>query len=295
MRHIIIVTGLAVALVMALTAGSAAAAGGIQICVPAKEGKPIVTPKGGGCKSGYTETELGAEGKEGPQGERGPEGPEGKQGPEGSSGLSPEELEVLRSLAGHIHFIGEGVAGKPTIQFSGVNVQVVSGAGKTNAPVNGTGNLIIGYDEGSRTQTGSHNLVLGGEQSFTSFGAVLGGYKNAATAPYASVGGGYGNTASGELSAVSGGLDNVASSREAVVSGGSGGSASGVAASVAGGIDNFASGEGAAVSGGFFNFAYATSSLVGGGAFDRAKGKNSVVLGYSGAAEFENEVVIAIP
>jgi hypothetical protein len=293
MGRIVTCVAFAVA-VLLLTAGSATAAGGIQLCVPAKEGKPLVTPKGGNCKAGFTLTELGAEGKEGPQGERGPEGGEGKQGPEGASAFSSEELEVLRSLAGHVHFISEGVAGKPTIQFSGVNVQVVSGAGKTNAPVNGAGNLIIGYDEGSRVQTGSHNLVLGGEQSFTSFGAVIGGYKNAVTAPYASVSGGYGSTASGELSAVSGGLENEASSREAVVSGGLLGYAGGIAASVGGGIANFASGEGAAVSGGTFNDAYATSSLAA-GAFNRAKGKNSVVVGNGGTAEGEDEVVFSVP
>ncbi len=43
------------------------------------------------------------------------------------------------------------------MQFSGVNVQVVSGAGETNAAVNGEGNLVIGYDEnpGKHEQSGS--------------------------------------------------------------------------------------------------------------------------------------------
>ena len=47
----------------------------LTVCVPAKEGKPIITRKGGVCKTGYTLTEVGKE------------GPEGKQGPEGGSGL----------------------------------------------------------------------------------------------------------------------------------------------------------------------------------------------------------------
>jgi hypothetical protein len=36
------------------------------VCVSAKEGKAIVTPKGGACKAGYTLTEVAKEGREGP-------------------------------------------------------------------------------------------------------------------------------------------------------------------------------------------------------------------------------------
>jgi hypothetical protein len=75
-------------------------------------------------------------------------------------------------------YVASGVGG-PTIQFSGVNVQVVNGEGKT-ASVNGDGNLVVGYDEnaGKNDQTGSHNVILGGEQTFTSLGGILGGFKN---------------------------------------------------------------------------------------------------------------------
>jgi len=50
--------------------GAVFASGGTQVCVPTKEGKPLVTPKGGKCKTG-TLTELGAEGKPGPPGANG--------------------------------------------------------------------------------------------------------------------------------------------------------------------------------------------------------------------------------
>src|SRR5580658_5126953 len=43
-------------------------------------------------------------------------------------------------------YVASGIDGKPTVQFSGVNVQVVNGEGKTNL-VNGEGNLMVGYDE----------------------------------------------------------------------------------------------------------------------------------------------------
>src|SRR5262245_12285497 len=34
-----------------------------------------------------------------------------------------------------------------TLQFTGINVQIVSGSGTTTGTVNGKGNLIIGYNE----------------------------------------------------------------------------------------------------------------------------------------------------
>lgn len=34
-----------------------------------------------------------------------------------------------------------------TLRFAGVNVQVVSGSGKTSGPVNSLGNLIVGYED----------------------------------------------------------------------------------------------------------------------------------------------------
>ena len=51
--------------------------------------------------------------------------------------------------------------GKPTIRVEGANLQVVSGPGATSGTVNGTGNLVVGYDEGTGSQTGSHNLPAG--------------------------------------------------------------------------------------------------------------------------------------
>ncbi len=47
----------------------------ITVCVPVKEGKPIITPKGGVCRKGFTLTEVGKEGPEGKEGPAGAEGP----------------------------------------------------------------------------------------------------------------------------------------------------------------------------------------------------------------------------
>src|SRR5438105_7935709 len=49
-------------------------------------------------------------------------------------------------------FVASGVGGKPTVQFSGVNVQVVDGSGSTST-INGTGNLVLGYNGSPGTQT----------------------------------------------------------------------------------------------------------------------------------------------
>jgi hypothetical protein len=73
---------------LVLTVGTVFAAGGTKVCVPAKEGKPIRTPQGGVCKTGYTLIELGAEGKEGPAGKEGKEGKEGPKGEKGATGSS---------------------------------------------------------------------------------------------------------------------------------------------------------------------------------------------------------------
>jgi hypothetical protein len=76
---------LAVVGVLLVAAGVVFAGGGsgpIAVCVPAKEGKPIVTPKRGACKPGYGLEEVG---KEGPAGAQGAQGAQGEPGSPGSS------------------------------------------------------------------------------------------------------------------------------------------------------------------------------------------------------------------
>jgi hypothetical protein len=265
-----------------LLVASGAWSGPVKLCIPSKEGKTPVTPKGGVCKRGYTLSELPGE----------------------------QETAILEKVAPHIKYEEHGVGGKPTIQFSGVNVQVVNGEGKTEA-VNGEGNLVIGYDENERdhAQTGSHDLVLGEEQTFTSYGGIVAGYSNSLTAALGSIIGGWenhvneqggsivggeGNRASGLNSSVAGGGYNEASGRDstvnggwvndaeewyAAVGGGTGNKASGVFASVSGGYGNTASGERAAVSGGVLNKASGFAASVGGGVSNAASGDHATVSG----------------
>jgi hypothetical protein len=100
-------------------------------------------------------------------------------------------------------FVASGVGGKPTVQFAAVTVQILNDADST-ASVNGTGNPVLGYEDGGRAQTGSHDLTLGRNQSFTRYGELVGGNGNTATGNYADVFG-YGNSASGGYAAVTGG------------------------------------------------------------------------------------------
>ena len=154
-------------------------------------------------QKGYKLTTLGQEAKEGKQGAEGKAGPagqagtdgkagaEGKEGPEGGAGFSTEQREKLKAILPYIKYTASGIAGKPTIVFSGVNVQVVDGEGKTES-VNGEGNLVIGYDENGKhhAQTGSHDVILGEEEEFTSVGGMVMGYSNTIAAPFATVTGG---------------------------------------------------------------------------------------------------------
>ena len=86
------------------------------------------------------------------------------------------------------------VQGHDTIQFSGVNVQIVDGSGTTGHDVNGLGNLIVGYNEtrndGTDDRTGSHNLVVGERHNYSSYGGFVTGYQNNVLGIFATVSGG---------------------------------------------------------------------------------------------------------
>lgn len=121
-----------------------------------------------------------------------------------------------------------GVAG-PHILITGANVHVRSGSGFTNDNVSGggtltgLGNLIIGYNElnpSGQPRTGSHNLVGGSLNSFSSVGGMAFGLRNTLSGQYAAIVGGDTNTASGVNASVLGGNGNTASGLRATVYGG---------------------------------------------------------------------------
>ncbi len=132
------------------------------------------------------------------------------------------------------------VSGKD-LTITGVNVHIVSGSGSTSngtvdadgrpipgKPLSGRGNLIIGYnakgsDQGAGdVRTGSHNLILGDRNSYSSSGGLVVGYDNVISGLYASVSGGSQNKASAGCSTVSGGANNKASGNASSISGGYG-------------------------------------------------------------------------
>ncbi len=166
---------------------------------------------------------AGKEGKPGTEGKEGGTGKEGNAGTEGKEGLSllsKEEQEQLKAVLPYMKLAASGVDGKPTIVFSGVNVQVTSGE-TSEVTINGEGNLVVGVNEDPKTQSGSNNLVLGSRgQSFTSVGGFLAGYENTASARYDSVSGGDANTASATLASVSGGAENTAKYAFSAIGGG---------------------------------------------------------------------------
>jgi hypothetical protein len=183
-----------------------------------------------------------------------------------------------------------GVAG-PNIKFSGANIHILSGSNATDdnlshgGSLTGLGNLIIGYDELSTNQVanrgGSHNLVLGRFNAFTSsaFGGLVGGEFNTISAEEATVLAGRFNTASNLQASVLGGQSNTASGFQASVLAGQANTASGIFASVSGGLSNTASNLEASVSSGVGNTASARDASVLGGGQNTASGFGSVVLG----------------
>jgi hypothetical protein len=228
-----------------------------------------------------------------------------------------ESIAALQNTLASVSLIS--VNGQPTVRFTGVNVQVVNGMGIT-ASTNGTGNLIVGYDEDDTsgrprctlgedpvsqqsvvtpedctraggTQTtagfkiGSHYLVVGPQHNYSRWGGVVIGLQNTSNFDYASVSGGLGNTASGQQATVSGGFSNTASGRGASVSGGANNIAGAVYTSVSGGTGGLAAALGASVSGGIGNTASGQDATVSGGVGGTASGQwTSVSGGFANTA-----------
>jgi len=179
--------------------------------------------------------------------------------------------------------------GYDTLRFSAMNVQIVNTLDYPDPP-NGTGNLIIGFNEtrggtgcpvglDCNRRGGSHNLVIGQYSNYSSYGGIVVGAFNEISGELSSVSGGAYNIASGVESSVSGGQFNTASGQGSSVSGGNVNIASSYLSSVSGGKDNKASGEEASVSGGLKNEASGYVSSVSGGVRNTASDQGSSVSG----------------
>jgi hypothetical protein len=157
----------------------------------------------------------------------------------GQKGLA-QRVAALEDLLKHFSRDGNEVF------ITEANLHIVNGLGRTSCtedsgePIpdcpNGLGNLIVGYNEsrGGDIRTGSHNVVVGIQHNFSSFGGLVVGEFHTLSSDFAVVSGGQSNTASGSHSSVSGGQGNVASGDYASVGGGFFTTASGFASWAAG-------------------------------------------------------------
>ena len=272
-----------VAAVVLPGASTANAAGGQQLCLGAP-GHAVTTPdRDGDCRRGTAVTVLTAQDLSALEARVSALESDNTTLRSKVAALEADNT-ALQSSVGEledklsaVHYDETGLNGRPTLKIAGANLQLVNGGGTTDT-VNGLGNLFVGYDEFGGTQTGSHNVILGTRQTFTSYGGIMGGGSNTLSGPGAVVFGG-GNTASGSRSAVTGGSSNVASGAISWIGGAQNSDATAQNATVSGGANNTASGVFASISGGSNNVASGASASISGGGLNEASGNNSSILG----------------
>jgi len=148
--------------------------------------------------------------------------------------------------------------------FEGGNVFITNGEDNISE-MNGKGNLIVGGKSADvEANPGSHNVIIGSDNKYSSFGGLVVGKENEISGSYASVAGGKGNIASGSHSSISGGWANKAKKSYS---------------SVSGGAVNKANGLGSSISGGSFNYADGPYSSIGGGNKNKTPYEFSTVTG----------------
>ncbi|MBI4603279.1 MAG: hypothetical protein HY721_15100 [Planctomycetes bacterium] len=157
------------------------------------------------------------------------------------------ELEALtRDMS-----IVEGDARVPgrTVLFTGVNVQIVTGLGRTET-TNGVGNLIVGYqefrgqaegpptEEGVNTRTGSHNIVVGARHNYSSSSGLLVGAESSLIGPGCAILGGHGSRVLGSHSVIVGGAGSCTHGSGSVIVAGENNTTNGGASAIIGGVGN---------------------------------------------------------
>jgi len=148
--------------------------------------------------------------------------------------------------------------------FEGGNVFITNGEDNISE-MNGKGNLIVGGKSADvEANPGSHNVIIGSDNKYSSFGGLVVGKENEISGKFASVTGGRENVASGLHSSISGGRGNQAKEKYS---------------SVSGGAVNIAHGEGSSISGGAWNNAEGSYSSIGGGKHNKTPFSYSTVTG----------------
>ena len=188
------------------------------------------------------------------------------------------------------------INGFETAEFTDVNVQINDGSGNTGGVVNGLGNLTIGYNETSpsaqdfcsnpneltepgctsngddwlvNVRSGSHNLILGTQNSYTSYSGIVAGQDNVSNSLFSTVLGGRNNRVDTEWSVIVGGRTNVARPNLTT----------GTYSTILGGYQNVVFGTYSTISGGQSNTASSFYSSVSGGQSNTASGDHSSVSG----------------
>jgi hypothetical protein len=234
-------------------------------------------------------------------------GPEDRKGEDHKAGdnLLKNLLQRFLAIERKLEYVTREVSneGHPEFVISGANLRIVNGLGFTET-TNGTGNLIVGYNEPrppgfvpvdvpvGDNRTGSHNIVVGEWQNFSSFGGLVVGVASEISGAWASVSGGVVNTANEFGASISGGARNIASGGASSISGGLFNTALGGTSSISGGTNNITTNGavGAWVTGGFQNSASNVGASVSGGSGNTASGIDSSVSGgnnRTAAGEFD--------
>jgi hypothetical protein len=196
----------------------------------------------------------------------------------GQASATAEQADILS----HLSIVSlEGDQGIPykTIRIEAVNLQLV----------NGLGNLLIGYNDpkpvflpplpAGNDYRGSHNLVLGAWNSYSSFGGIVGGLINTISGAHSSVLTGDSNFATAQQCVVASAAQNSAGGLQTLVGTGTQNVTSGTGTMVATGVENAANGPYASVSGGNPNTATGSEASVSGGFFNLASGQFASISG----------------
>jgi hypothetical protein len=237
---------LAAIVVAFLATAAPAVAFPVVICVPKAEGAAVITPTKGACAAEYTKQYA----------------------------MGGAEKEIFSYMTWN----PKGIDEKPTIGFTGVNIQITNLASK-DSETNGTGNLIIGLNKEATLipQTGSANLVIGSFDEYTGYDGIVQGTSNGIANGDSDAIGGTHNSGSGGGVSV-GGESNI-TSHEGVAVGGFANEAVGVLSATLGGRITDASGEESAVVGGAGGKATSLYSAVFGGESDEASAQAATAIG----------------
>jgi len=261
LRGIVLAAGVAMGL--PAIAASGAMAESVTECIPAKAGAPVVAGTASGeCKASKTTTYTPV-----------------------ALPASAAEQQKLLAMLPYIQYEASGIAGKPTITFTGVNIHLLAGAEMT-----GTGNLVIG-EQGNPGHgacllippnsgvTGTENLVIGSRNAASGWGSLVSGTCNADGGEDSGMIGGEYNSASTESGdgAVVAGYQDQVSGGGAIIGGWR--NSADEDATVTGGVENSAVGTWASVGGGQLNRALGAKAFVGGGYKNTAAGTYSSILG----------------